>query len=431
MMQRMGECPDQLATEIVPLLLAKLKQPFSYRRRQRQNYVEGMTDIALVDWCTVQEYGARSSPPTSGAFTATTDLRRNLIVCIFKIVLNVSTANSISSDSFILRRRFTASRHLKRLASRCDCHILRAHRSRMTLSMYSFVASQPSIHMKVDLSSEPDETSSLSEENEQCLQQMLNFIDAEVLHERVFVLHKPLGVVSSTVDDAEAEGVREGRPTVYDLVHKAGFPTSFSMVGRLDADTSGLVTFTDDSQLARTIRDPDPPDQERVEPWAAERRRLKTKEYVLTLLTGGAVLRQRKARLALSADVDAVHAAEEAELLRTLTEPFVFRKANVEVQVSRSEAQIIRRFQDPAHTMGRPDLGLGWCLEVRVLLREGKHHQIRRAVKRTGFILLHLGRERMAGISLQAKVPQPGQCSWLSHEEVLRVREGLGLDSFI
>ena len=120
MMQRMGECPDQLATEIVPLLLAKLKQPFSYRRRQRQNYVEGMTDIALVDWCTVQEYGARSSPPTSGAFTATTDLRRNLIVCIFKIVLYVSTANSISSDSFILRRRFTASRHLKRLASRCD-----------------------------------------------------------------------------------------------------------------------------------------------------------------------------------------------------------------------------------------------------------------------------------------------------------------------
>lgn len=420
---------------MISILQEKIKQPFSYIRRRRENFVVGVTDITLVGWCTLHEYNrARSNIDES---TATGDQRRNHIVCSFKIVLTNSTAVSTTSDS-VLHRKLKASRHLKRLASRCDCHILKAHRSRMTLSMYSPLAAQPPVSLEIDLSIDSDATTTtLSPEKEQSLKQMLEIINAEVLRQRVFVLHKPLGVVSSTVDDAEAEGIREGRPTVYDLASEAGFPSSFAMVGRLDADTSGLVMFTDDTQLARAIRDPDPTDPEdnnlnrkHQYPSAADRKTLKTKEYVLTLLTGGSVLRQRKARLALCSDMEAVHEAEETELLRTLTEPFVFHKAHTAVHVSRSEAHIIRRFQDPAYTMGRPDLGLGWCLEVRVLLREGKHHQIRRAVKRTGFILLHLLREKMAGVSLQVKVPLPGQCSWLSHEEVRILREGLGLDSF-
>lgn len=202
--------------------------------------------------------------------------------------------------------------------------------------MHSLSAAQPPISLDVDLSNYSDATTTtVSTENERSLQQMLDIINEEVLRQRVFVLHKPLGVVSSTVDDAEADGIRAGRPTVYDLASEAGFPSSFAMVGRLDADTSGLVMFTDDNQLARAIRDPDPTDPDDGDPirryrypWTADRKALKTKEYVLTLLTGGSVLRQRKARLALCTDEEAVHQVEEADLLRTLTEPFVFHKAH-------------------------------------------------------------------------------------------------------
>eukprot|EP01035_Chromulina_nebulosa_P028336 gene28336-37397_t len=282
---------QQLAMSMISILQEKIKQPFSYIRRRRENFVVGVTDITLVGWCTLQEYNrARSNNDES---TATGDQRRNHIVCSFKIVLTNSTAVSTPSDS-VLHRKLKASRHLKRLASRCDCHILRAHRSRMTLSMYSPLAAQPSISLDVNLSIDSDASiTTLSPEKEQSLKQMLDIINTEVLRQRVYVLHKPLGVVSSTVDDAEAEGIREGRPTVYDLVSEAGFPSSFAMVGRLDADTSGLVMFTDDSQLARAIRDPDPTDPEDGNlnwkhryPWAADRKTLKTKEYVLTLLTG-------------------------------------------------------------------------------------------------------------------------------------------------
>jgi 23S rRNA pseudouridine2605 synthase len=61
-----------------------------------------------------------------------------------------------------------------------------------------------------------------------------------------YLLNKPLGVVSTASDP-------EGRPTVVDLV--PGRPRVFP-VGRLDADTEGLLLLTNDGDLAHHLSHP-------------------------------------------------------------------------------------------------------------------------------------------------------------------------------
>jgi 23S rRNA pseudouridine2605 synthase len=63
----------------------------------------------------------------------------------------------------------------------------------------------------------------------------------------VYVLHKPLGVLS-TVSDTH------GRPTVVELV-PAGSLRLYP-VGRLDSDSSGLILLTNDGELANRLTHP-------------------------------------------------------------------------------------------------------------------------------------------------------------------------------
>jgi 23S rRNA pseudouridine2605 synthase len=62
----------------------------------------------------------------------------------------------------------------------------------------------------------------------------------------VYAVHKPRGVVSTAHDP-------QGRPTVVSLV-----PSSRRLypVGRLDADTTGLILLTDDGELAHRLTHP-------------------------------------------------------------------------------------------------------------------------------------------------------------------------------
>ncbi len=62
----------------------------------------------------------------------------------------------------------------------------------------------------------------------------------------VYALHKPAGVVSTAKDT-------HGRPTVVELVpdHRRLYP-----VGRLDADSTGLILLTDDGDLAHHLTHP-------------------------------------------------------------------------------------------------------------------------------------------------------------------------------
>jgi 23S rRNA pseudouridine2605 synthase len=62
----------------------------------------------------------------------------------------------------------------------------------------------------------------------------------------VYALHKPEGVVSTVRDT-------HGRPTVTALVHD---PRRLYPVGRLDADSSGLLLLTNDGELANLLAHP-------------------------------------------------------------------------------------------------------------------------------------------------------------------------------
>jgi 23S rRNA pseudouridine2605 synthase len=62
----------------------------------------------------------------------------------------------------------------------------------------------------------------------------------------VYALNKPLGVLSTASDP-------QGRPTVVDLV---GEPRRLYPVGRLDADTAGLILLTNDGELAHRLTHP-------------------------------------------------------------------------------------------------------------------------------------------------------------------------------
>ena len=62
-----------------------------------------------------------------------------------------------------------------------------------------------------------------------------------------------------------------------------------------------------------------------------------------------------------------------------------------------------------------------------MLIQEGKHHQIRRMAKRSGFIVRSLCRTRIAGVLTLASVPVPGQCRWVQDEELEVLYTGLGI----
>jgi 23S rRNA pseudouridine2605 synthase len=62
----------------------------------------------------------------------------------------------------------------------------------------------------------------------------------------VYAVHKPRGVVSTAKDP-------QGRPTVVSLVPSA---RRLYPVGRLDADTTGLILLTDDGELAHRLTHP-------------------------------------------------------------------------------------------------------------------------------------------------------------------------------
>ena len=161
---------------------------------------------------------------------------------------------------------------------------------------------------------------------------------------RYLMLNKPVGVITTAKDEAS-------RTTVLDAVGEEGlsghrlFP-----VGRLDADTSGLLVLTDDGELAFRLTHP---------------RYKVAKEYI--------------------AVVAGSPSASDLESMRTGVQLEDGKTQPAEVEVVGF---------DPAAGTGRT--------EVRVVIREGRHRQVRRmlqavghkvqSLRRIGFGPLKLGR---------------------------------------
>jgi 23S rRNA pseudouridine2605 synthase len=164
------------------------------------------------------------------------------------------------------------------------------------------------------------------------------------------LLHKPADVVTTARDP-------HGRPTVVDLV---AHPQRVVPVGRLDADTTGLLLLTNDGGLAHRLMHP---------------------RY----------------------EVEKVYQAEvdgdpSIEALRRLSD-------GVELEDGRT-APARARLLAP----GR----------VEVAVHEGRKHQVKRMLEAVGHPVRRLHRSRYAGLEIGALAP--GEWRELSAEEVSRLR---------
>jgi len=171
-----------------------------------------------------------------------------------------------------------------------------------------------------------------------------------VTRHRYILLNKPLGVITTAKDEVS-------RTTVLDVVGDEGksghrlFP-----VGRLDADTSGLLLLTDDGDLAFRLTHPG----------------YKVSKEYIALVAGNPS----------TADIESLRGG--VELDDGLTAP--------------AEVDVLRI------TPGSRDSGVA---EIRIVIREGRHRQVRRmlhftghkvqSLKRVGFGPLKLGRLKVGG----------------------------------
>jgi 23S rRNA pseudouridine2605 synthase len=174
-----------------------------------------------------------------------------------------------------------------------------------------------------------------------------------------WLLHKPRGYLSTTRDP-------QGRPTVLDLVPRG---LRLYPVGRLDADSEGLLLLTNDGPLTHALTHP----SSQV-----------AKEYHVQV--------DRR-----------IEPAELDRLRRGVTLD--------DGSMARAEVDVLRRAPP-----GR------W---LRFVLREGRKRQIRRMCAALGLAVVQLCRVRFDGVALGA-LP-PGHYRPLAADEVARLRIAAGV----
>lgn len=230
-------------------------------------------------------------------------------------------------------------------------------------------------------------------------------------------------------NDDEDDEIFKARDTVYDISALAGFPTNYSLVGRLDYETSGIMLFTKNHELFLEINTPIEYDSDLnqiessidISTTIEESDMMdvfayKKKVYEVKLLAGRELVKKmREEGYTLQHDV----------LEKQLSEPFTFHRQHVKYYVNEfHQVKVLRIYQDVDLMKGRSDLG--WCVNVEVTLLEGKHHQIRRMAKRNHFSVVNLKRVKIAGIlSLDSGIEEPGSCRWLTKKEESRIFDGI------
>lgn len=190
------------------------------------------------------------------------------------------------------------------------------------------------------------------------------------------MLNKPKGVISTARDPG-------GRTNVVDLVRKAVPPGDrVYPVGRLDADSTGLVLLTNDGELAHRLAHPSSGI---------------TREY----------------RVAVQGNLD------DAALARLSKGLFLADAGAPEGGAKRArmrQVRVLKRMRDRR----RGDLSL-----VSVTLTEGQNREIRRLFARVGIKVRSLERVALGTLKL-GRLP-PGAHRALGNEEILMLRRSVRL----
>lgn len=168
----------------------------------------------------------------------------------------------------------------------------------------------------------------------------------------LYALNKPVGVLSTARDT-------HGRPTVLDLLPADGL--RLYPIGRLDADSSGLILLSNDGELANRLTHP----------------RFEVPKTYRARVGGGRVTR---------AALDAL-------------------RAGVELEDGPTAPARVRRVEE----------GL-----IELTIHEGRNRQVRRMCEAVGHPVLELVRTRFGPLSLGSL--QPGEHRRLREAEVERLR---------
>ncbi len=190
------------------------------------------------------------------------------------------------------------------------------------------------------------------------------------------MLFKPRNVLSTVQDEPGKD-----RKTVVDLVHLPNNPRLYP-VGRLDADSTGLILLTDDGELTERLTHP---------------RHAVPKQYSVMVkgnLDEASIAKLRKGLILAD---------------RSKARP-AGRKATME------RVRIVKRHLDRS---------AGDRTTLSITLTEGQNREIRRLMARLGFKVHRLRRVAIGPLSLKGL--QPGEWRMLKRAEVSELRKSVGL----
>ncbi|CAE7225128.1 rluB [Symbiodinium necroappetens] len=201
-----------------------------------------------------------------------------------------------------------------------------------------------------------------------------------------YVLNKPRGIVSQRNDVL-------GRDSVYEIFHKLACegripgpppPPRVGAAGRLDKDTSGLIVLTDDRKLNSALT----------------QSRTFSKRYEVTVKG---------------------HWTPQDDKFRKLTEPYRYHRIQTnsgnEYWTMPAKVNLLHHWREPVEPLVPPELGDRSKLLFE--LWEGRHHQIRRLINRSGSPIsrLCLDQADIHGIhvrdGLRVEFAQPFRCAQL------------------
>ncbi|WP_270346785.1 pseudouridine synthase [Enterococcus thailandicus] len=189
------------------------------------------------------------------------------------------------------------------------------------------------------------------------------YLDEKLMYQKNFyyLLNKPAGVVSATQDNYDE--------TVLDLLNDFDYREDLFPVGRLDKDTEGLLLITNDGALAHRLLSP----KKHVEKeYFAKVAGVMTAEDI-DAFSKGLVISQGEETLPTVLTIDAVNEAEQTS-------------------------------------------------DIRLILHEGKFHQVKRMVKAVGKEVTYLKRIRMGNVVLPADLGL-GEYRELTAEELVKIQE--------
>jgi pseudouridine synthase len=190
------------------------------------------------------------------------------------------------------------------------------------------------------------------------------------------MLFKPRNVLSTVQDEPGKD-----RKTVVDLVTLPGHPRLYP-VGRLDADSTGLILLTDDGEMTERLTHP---------------RYQVPKQYHVTI----------KGKL------------DEASIAR-------LKKGLILADRSKSRPAGKKAAMERVRVLKRvTDRTAGDRTTLSITLTEGQNREIRRLLARLGFKVHRLRRTAIGPLSLKGL--QPGEWRILKRPEIIALRKSVGL----